>query len=332
MGIPGLGHLSYVQMGRETDYGTPAAATRQFAIVNENVDFVPGFARSASLNNQRSRRGVYPAGQFWRGTMKVELDYEGFLMLLDAVFGTDTFGVKGFATGGGGPPYSHTFTELAYLNSFTLEIIQGDMPVGTCLQVAGAKFRSVTFSVAAVQGEGAILTAEFEVIARAVTPSSVPTTLSNMPADNKILFHHATVIDDGVATSGLIVKSAEFKMTQPTTEAERLGLGSVLIGEPLPNDFMTVSAKFGEEFDSIAQMTAVVAGTPGSPELTFTDVVNSYTFSLRIIEATAVGYSAPITGYGIIESTLSWEGYRSPTNADDSALFVTVVNGEADEV
>ena len=321
----GLGHKSYIQFGRESTWGTAVAATKRTEIVDWNVDLVPGFARDPSLNNQRSRRNVFPAGQFWRGTFKVRLNFLdiGHLTLLDAVFGTSAFGSKGVVTTGAGPTYTHTFKELPLLNSYTVEIIEGDIPSTTqCMRMFGAKFRSITFTVEAVQGEAAFLMAEFEVIAKDVTDSFTRTSALTAAVPSPILFHHATTVDDGINTSGIVVKSARFNMRQPTTEADRLGLGSTLINEPLPNEFMEAMVEFREEFKGVELLQAAKAGTPGSPELLFT---NTHTFQILAAEAIITGYSNPIRGYGLIESTVGWEAY-STNNPTTSPLKVVVVN------
>lgn len=330
----GLGHKSFMQIGRESAYGTQTAATHRMEIMSETVDLVPGFALDASLNDQRERRGVYPAGTFWRGTIRCRMNYLGLGQLLDAVFGTDTFGDLGCTEGGSGPDaYTHEFTVLPVLNSYTIELIEGGIPDATkCVRLLGAKFRSITLHVEAAQSEAGMMTAEFEVIAKSKDDNSgagyAYTGALTAAALEPVLFHHATTIDDGVNTTGIVARSYEIRMQQPTTEADRLSLGSTVIAEPIPSDFMTVTWRIEEDFQDYDLLDAAIAGTSGSPELVLTNA-SSHILTIRSSEAIITSHTNPINDYGIIRSTVEWQAWRSSTNPDSSGLYLGLTNSES---
>lgn len=395
--VPGLGHKSFMQFRREDTYGTAPTlgATNRLEIISQNIQPVVGVIRDPSLNNQPSRRALYKGGYLYRGTIVTRLNYVGMLPLIDAVMGTATYGVAGSAsTGPVSTIYTHVFKEGSLVNSYTIELGEGDIPTGKVQQLKGAKVTGVTIRFTAGNSEAAMLQAEWSILAQDKVSNVTPTAISvagctntgttltraagswyadhvrvgsvisgtgitagttvasitsatvlvasvtgtassaaltftpTAPATAPVLCHQATIVDNGVATSGVALRNAEISIQSNLTE-DRFYAGSANIDEPLRGDFLTSSMRLGMEFNAIAGFDAAKAFTTGSPELKFSDGAgNPSTFTFRMSEASQTEYGNPVEGYGVIMQNMMWEGWRSSSNADTSAMLIQVENTE----
>lgn len=198
MPTPGIGHLSYVQIGRESTFGTAVAATHKLEIVSQSLSPVIGVIRDPSLNNQPSRRGLYKGGQLIRGTIVTRLNYAGQELLWDSLFGTATFGTKGATSVGAGNPYLHPFKEGDLLNSLTLELAEGNIAASTVQRVVGAIVTGVVVRATAGNNESAMLTAEWSFIGVSKGTGATATGALTAATPNPVLYHQAQIIDDGI--------------------------------------------------------------------------------------------------------------------------------------
>jgi len=133
---PGLGHKSYLQIGpKESTYGTYIAPTAKLELMSWDVNPNVGVIQDPSLYSQQSRRALYQGLYTVGGTFKVRLNYEGLLEIFRGIFGnypaptTVETGVR-----------DHFFKEGATLNSYSPEVIIGDVTTNKCFRMLGSKF------------------------------------------------------------------------------------------------------------------------------------------------------------------------------------------------
>ena len=167
--MPGLGHKSYLQISKESVYGTYAASKAKMEIMACTINPVIGTIRDGSLYSSPSRRGIFQGGILYRGTVTVRLNFEGFLPLFEGVFGSYT----GAVVGGETFVRDHTFKEASTLPSYSIEICQGDvLATGKVIRYLGCKIPRMTIRGTAGQGDDGMLTAEFEILAKDMDTNS----------------------------------------------------------------------------------------------------------------------------------------------------------------
>ena len=266
MPVPGLGHRSYLQIGKETTYGTAVAPTARFEIVSATIPPQVGIIQDASLNQAPARRAIYQGGLLYKGTFVVRVNYEGLEELFRAVFG---------ATGYAGSVYSsplnqHTYKESSILPSYTVELSIGDIPTGKVARYVGAKLTDLTIRATAGTGNDAMLMAEVTVLAKDAISDQNPGASLTAPAVMPVLFHQAVVADDGTAdaNSNIRMRGFELSLTQPHAE-DRFYLTSVNPDEPVRSDFLQARWRLTQEYITKTQFDAARAFTTGSPRLLF---------------------------------------------------------------
>ena len=321
--MPGVGFKSYAQIAKMVaTYGeTGVAATKRFEISNFNVAPVIGVIQDASLNNSPSRRGIFEGGKSYRGTFTTRLNFEGLEELFRGVMGGYAFATS-----------THTFKELADLPSYTMEVVIGDIPTGKCFDLYGVKFTGVTLRGSAGQGADAMLQAEWSVIAKDMVSNQTPAVLT-APATNPVIFHSwnsgSAVVDDGTAEAGARVRSLEVSIENPHAE-DRFYMASMNVDEPIRNDFLNVKWKLQQEFVSKTQFDLArvwaASGAEPSPRFVFVGQAGTaYTFEVRSTTTQATEFSAPVEGYGIIMSSVTYEAFWNATDA--SAVVIAIKNG-----
>ncbi len=395
--MPGLGQLSYMQIGKESTFGTGVPATQRLELISSNVQPVIGTIPDPSLYSGVSPRGLFQGGLYFRGTFVVRMNYDGLMELCRGVFGSYSSSTVGTGV------LDHLFKEGATLPSYTMEVCEGGVgtSVTNVFKLTGAKFINVTFRVTAGQGVDAMVQAEFTVLAKdkvsdqsptaqvtvsaissltisgstltrgsgsfvtdgvvvgmtiisasvpvgttvfsvsalSITMSAPGTNGSGVSASFKsldypsvlpVLFHQASTVDDGITTSGSRVRALEVTLEQPHVE-DRFYLGSLNPDEALRNDFLVATLKVTQEFATKAQFDAARAFTQGSPQFKFVHT-SALTggffreFELRANSANITDFSAPVEGYGILISTVTWRAFQDPT--DLSAVVARIRNGQ----
>jgi len=326
--MPGLGHKSYLQIGpKETTYGTYIAPTSKLELISWDVEPNVSVIQDPSLYSAQSRRGLFQGPYSVRGTFVVRLNFEGLLELFRGLFGTYSNSLV--ETG----VRDHTFKEGATLNSYSPEVIIGDVTAGKSFRVLGMKLISMRVSGRAGTGDDAMLQVEFTVLAKDYVSNQTPTGALSFPAVFPVLYHQGITMDDGTADAAGSVRIRSFEVTleQPHTE-DRFYLGSLTMDEPLRQDFLTARWRFEQEFTTLTQWDAARAFTNGSPQLIFQNPTtigstSKREFELRSNKSQLVEMSAPVAGYGVILSTAVWEAYND--TGDATALLARFRNTEA---
>jgi hypothetical protein len=326
---PGMGFKSFLQLGIESTWGTAVAATHKFELISENLTNSIGKILDPSLYNARSRRGRYQGGQIAKGQIKVRANYEGLMMLFDWAMGTATWGSVGGTSSAAPSPYIHTFVEHSYLNSYTLQISKGDMPVGTCFTFPGAKCTGITFAGKAGNGEDAMLTVTLDVISKPGLSSQTPTTNLVLAPIGPILCVQGTAASlkdaSGDTATGLRIRSFEVKLASKCAE-DSYYVGALSADEAIPNDFLDCSWTIEEEFLSKSLWDKAQAFTSGELALVFDNTAN-YNLTLHSGTAYVEDVSVPVSGAGIITQKVT---YGADYNTSDaSALKISNTNTHA---
>jgi hypothetical protein len=328
------GWNSYIQFGREGTYGSDQAATHKLEILSEDIAPKITSIRDPSLYNARSRRGIFQGPFGVGGKFKVRSNYEGLSMLLDWFFGTSTFGavggLPGTPTGTPTSIYPHTFVELPLLNSYTLEVIKGNVAAGTCYQVVGAKCNGLTFAIQATTGDGAMMTTEVDVVGKDVTSDVAVTSSLTLPPVTPILYHQcvaASIKDGSGLTTAARITALEISLSN-NLNPDDYYLGSLTADEPVPIDFITPKWKFTAKYTikTVWDLARTFTGGVGTElQMTFNDalttVPRSLIFHSKYGFLTAVG--VPTTGPGYILQDYEYEPIYDATDVG----CIKVTNG-----
>lgn len=324
--MPGIGSKSYIQIGtKEGTYGNFVTPTKKLEVVSWSIAPNIGVIPDPSLYSAQSRRSLYQGGLTYKGSFVLRLNYEGMLELFRGVFGTGSSTLVGGET----TVRDHVFKEGATLNTYSFEVILGDVPTNKCFRLLGAKLTGLNVKATASSGADGMLTAEFTVIAKDYMSDQTPTGSLSFPTAYPVLFHQASTIDDGTADAPK-VRSFEVSLDNPHVE-DRFYLGSVNIDEPLRSDFLTARFRITEEFSTKTAFDAARGFSSGSPQLIFQGAsigsASKQEFELRMGSAKLVELSQPLEGPSIIIATLTWEGFYDAS--DLTALYARFRNTEA---
>jgi len=86
--MPAMGHKSWLQVAKETFYGTAVAATQRLELIKWSVSQTISSIKDPSLYSGQSVRGVYQGGQNVKGTFTVRCGYEGLEEIMRGCMGT----------------------------------------------------------------------------------------------------------------------------------------------------------------------------------------------------------------------------------------------------
>lgn len=319
----GAGAVSYLQFGREATYKTPVACTHRLGFVSESVK--PNFAviEDPTLTGGLVASTINTIGEQALGPLKFVVDYEGLDMLWDLAFGTNTFGSKG-GTDAGANPYTHTYTEKSYLNSYTFELIEGDVPTGKCQRLVGAKCRGMTWAVEAAASEAGLFQVTLDLVGAYKEENVTPTASLTAPTRVPAYFSHVSVFTDGSGDAAgiTIPTSLEISLINAISENKPFMLGSSTRREPVRNGKVTSTLKFVRDFTSISHLTKLRAGTSVAPVIRFSDGGTRY-MEFTMGTAKVVDHESPVDGPDIIDSTVTIQAINTAGSPDYGMKLVT---------
>lgn len=321
--MAGKGHDHYVQIGRESVWGTDVAATRRFNVVSTDIQPIRGKVRSDAITGNRVRSTIVNGPQLGRMTLELEADYEGQLHIWDAALGTATFAANGGTSSGSGP-YTWTFIQRALFNSYTVEAVT-NIPSGKCDQLVGAKLNRLRFSgsVGLDARPNRIVT---EWIGKQFTNNVTPT--GSLTANSPLLVmpgHLNTgTLEAGTSDAAGTDRLKSWELTLDNKLVERF-YGADTIDEPITDDYADVQFKWTMEFTSKAAIDDYIANTANNVLLKFASGAASIeldTGSGYIV--TPVG--RPINRWGIYTQEFT---YESVHESSYTGLRVIVINSES---
>src|SRR6267142_1829412 len=213
--MPGFGNKSYIQFAAESGYAVGGAtATDKLEVISMNVDPVIGVIPDPSLYNAQSRRALYQGGLYYKGQFLVRTNYEGLNELLRAVTGLYSGGVVGGET----VVFDHIFKEGQTLKTYRIQMVEGDVPTTKCQVLVGAKVTDLTIKGKAGTGADAMLTCQFNVVARDKLDNQSLVGSPAFPATLPVIFHQSVTLNDGMADTvpGLALCTMSCAVASPT--------------------------------------------------------------------------------------------------------------------
>jgi hypothetical protein len=273
--------------------------------------------KDESMTGSLVARDIVNVGERAEGSIEGYLQYNELLMFLDGLFGTDTYGSSGGVTSGTNP-WTHVFTDRELFNSYTMELIEGNIPSTKCQRILGGKIGSITIS-----GEAAgIVKYKIDVIGKQKVVNQTPTGALTAATPSYVLTSHSTatsVDGSGDAAADQIIKSFEFTMDN-SLDASREDAGSSQILEPLRNGLTVARLKLRREFHTISALSAYIAATNQAPLLNFTS--GSLQFQIEMNTARLVGEDHGVNSLGIAYQETELEAILTST----TGAKITVIN------
>lgn len=324
MATPGVGHLSYVQIAKQTAVATAGTASHRYELISWNVPSITGAARDRSLNSSAvSRRSLSPVGLLHKGSFTVRANYEGAPMLWNLA--TTLLGARS----GTVSPYTYTFKESSRYQRSTIFLVPGASTIGSVQQLVyvDSYITGVTVRCGAGSGDDSMMTWEFDFVSPTMTQStSAPTSLTTA-TPRPISFNHANTYDMGLgaAPSDTRIRNFEVSFKQPFSE-DRFYVGSLTADSGLRTDFATCQWRFTSELQTSSAWDAVAnSSTNLAPVLTFTEPgATGRSFQIKSSSAMVTEYSNPIESYGVIQQNMTMEAAYN--TGDASAIVATIVD------
>ncbi len=347
---PWRGSKTYINVARQTAFGTPAAATAaayiKLEVIDITIDGEQGQVADPSLNSTgRTPRSILPVGRIYRGKFRTRANYSGHGTLFKAFYGNASWVTAA------GPPVTATFVESPNgSDPYTIEVfggIAGSSTVG--IMLSDVTITGVTIRCEAGTSASAALTYEWTFIATTLTTSRTMTSASGVPTVEPVLFHHVTTTQDAGFGDGANIsgwRSLEINYNFPFDES-RYFFGYAQPFQPYQNGLGTCSWKLGVEVGSQAAYTAfAAAATTNAPVIRFgrtasgtvpgvgpsattptTGAANNYIqFSSSYTLMTKV--STPVTNYGLVTGQIEYTcGYSS---TDSAAMKTVIASGDTE--
>lgn len=321
--MPGFGHDCYIQIGRESVWGTDVAATRRFNVLSAELNAIRGKVRSNVLTGNRTRSAIYKGPQLGRAVIELEADFEGQLHLWDALQGTGTYGANG-GTSSGTNPYTWTFIQRALFNSYSMELVT-NIPSGKADQLLGAKLNKLTFS-GEVGLDSPPCRIRTEWIGKAATTNVTPTGALSANAAQPIMPGHISTgtFDSGTSDAAGSDRLKSWEITVDNKLAERF-YGADTIEEPLADEYADVSYKWTMEFTSKTAIDEYLSNALTAPAFKFASGSASLEFG------SGSGYivtpvDRPVDRWGILTQTFTVEPVHESTY---TGLRVIAINTES---
>lgn len=335
MASPGLAYKGFFQFGRESAWDTVVAATHRIPFLSMKVKVDHGRIVSRAMNGKKSPTAVYVGGKRWRATVELELTYTGFLLLIDGLMGTATFGANGGATTGpSGSDYTHTFRQKDLHNSFTVEFGMGDVPTTKCERGSGGKLIEATISGGgSLEGADAVITARLTFVGGTYTDNETPTSPPTVVATDPVMFSHCTVEEDGtnddLTPANVEIRKFALTVKNPLADGRFILGSSPVIHEPIRNRRIEdgVVLEIDQEFRTRTALASYfLTYATGAPNLKFVSGSKSIEFLIPV----AFLRTSPehdVEGDDIMNQKLVWHGLDDGSN--DSALTIIVINTQA---
>lgn len=324
MASPGINAKSYMQWGREATWGTAVAATKRLGILSHTVEQDITQKHLDTLTGTMVKTGIVNVNERASGDIELYGTYNDLMMFIDGVMGTATFGSNGGADTGSNP-YTHTFTNGKEFNSsFTIELIEGNIPASQCQRLVGAKITKLVLKGTA----GEICTMTLSVVAQKKQTGQTPTAALTANASILILASHAGTSDNGSGSDSaadIVIKS--FEMTiDAGLDDKRMDCSSAYIIEPIRNGLTTAKLKMTQEFRTKSAMDDYIAATSRAPDLKLVSSPSSLNFIMAAAKIVSLKHSQD--GFGIWTEDIELEALEASAGAT-SSLTVTNVNAQA---
>jgi hypothetical protein len=319
MASPGIGAKSYLQWGREVTWATVAVATKRIGILSQNFEQVVTQVPDATLTGSIIQRGIINVAEKCVGTVEAYMTYNELMMFWDGVMGTATYGSNG-GVDTGANPFSHTWaTEKEFYNSFTLELIEGNIPSTKCQRVLGAKVKMITVSGDA----GGIVKVKIDFVGQKMQTNQTPTGALSAAAPILTLTSHGVSMTDGSATDAaadIVIKHFEYTI-EAGLDDSRFDCSSYYILEPIRNGVSKATIKVNKEFRTKSAMDDYIAGTLRTPILNLVRDSN-YELDFKIDSAVVKKAKSDVNGFGILFEEVELESIENVSGGSHGCVAV----------
>lgn len=329
MAYPGIGFKSYMQLAKESTWGTDLASLWKMPVLFIRPEPGASIIKSENLFGTITRGAMYKGPQLPRVTVGFEVNYESeaFMLLLDLAMGTQAYGAIGAqTTGPSGGVYTHVFKNEEFINSATLELVEGNIAASTAQQLVGAKIEELTLEVAWAQDNSCILRGTVVFVGKTYSTGATPTGGTTVPQSNyPMLFSHIGTKDVGATTTPTL-RSMTFKIKNNL--AMRPNLGSLYQDEPVRGGFVDLSFDFSCDFTSTQALAEFIAATQGSPQIAFANSIGNDTFTIDMPKGYITAHDHAVEGPGVLEQKFTWEAIDDAASPS-SGVTLTLANAIA---
>lgn len=320
----GQGNKSFITIGIETAFadGTSrpptGAGSYKLEIISGNLDPNIGTIPSRSLYSGVARRGFYQGGLGYAGRFLIEGRYQGIGRLLYSAYGSVA------TTGPVSSVYTHTYKEAPNPPSLVIELSEGDMPAGRVKRIIGAYVTDFVLRGVAGQGDDALLTCEFGILAKDVQLDQTPTSVSAFAPLVPWLFHESTsaTLDGSTETQANQVMH-ELTMTLANKYEERYKFGSLSPAQPIRNDYIDANWQITSDFIGILAAQNARSFATVAPKLVLAHVNDSVEFRSQGCKPRE--YGNPVEGYGPLLMNMTFDAFND-TTGDNSSMVCVLKN------
>lgn len=250
---PGLGHKSTLRIAKESSYGVAATtATAKYDVVNFSIDPNQSVMEDPNVNTDGgSPRDILQGLQFYTGSFRIALGYEGFEEMLRFLMPTYSSAVVDTVV-------DHTYKEINDAPGYTFEHSMGDIPTGKVTRLLGVLCTGYRFNIQGAQGDGGLLILDVDFAA--ATLADDQTGMGGTPTVDNILkvpFHQldrtlsaGDLLDgSGLAENVIFPRGLSLDASFPH-EPQRQYLGSVNADSPVRNGPYSFRIEVDYEWDS----------------------------------------------------------------------------------
>lgn len=296
----GFGYNSYIGVGTEGTYGTPATRTVFVEHNGETLaqadDVIEG---NSVYRSEQDVDNFTQARKTVGGNFTLDVRYEGA-----EKFVLQAMGTSATTTMITGSAYKHIFS------------LADDLPVGLCLEVDrdvsnflyhGVKINTMTLS----QDNTGILNASFDVICE--DEGTVAATTPSFSTTDYFMFDDAVVAYDGTTQA---IKSLSLSLNNSLT-TDRYQFGSRLTKEPERSGRIEVTGDMEVEFDGTINWSRFKDAGTGSLSATYTGATISGTaanlFVIKCPHVRLSGGVPNVSDSGMISVTVPFKAYADGT-------------------
>lgn len=325
VGPPGFGFQGYIQYKRENPWGTYIAPTKRVPFYSCNVKPMVDRAEPVFLDGTLANSPIITGAQWVEVDISLPLSYSNHDLIWDFIMGTATYGSDGGVISGGPTPYTKTWSAFqAFLNSFAMEVVRGNIPTGKCERVTGLKVMTATLKcVASENAADMIMKLDLKLVGKQDLNNQTPTVVSTQgQLLDWINFTHMTVMTDAAQVSTAAI-TRDWELQIDTKAKKRIFLeGSGFISEPQRAGKPSATLTVTREFQSKSALDAFINNSTGYVESKFqlSALANIDIIFYGALKSTP---EAPMSNDGWIEQKLIW---RNQDGGAQDTLQVVIQN------
>ena len=318
-----FGRNAFISVLEETTYGTLATGSfTDMRLVSTSLQKTIERSRKTHLNQGSAGfvRSTFDAFNITGGNITGPLHYAGNGAILK--------GALGDVNSSAGPaPYTHTFTVLPNLPSYSIKVHRGAAQSGDKSRenFLGCVVSTLTISCAA--GEEAQFGAE--IIAQDASARASDSSTASFPTTALPILHHQS---SDLTWDGNTYKVRSFEIVIDNKIERRNNLGSQLTEEPNTSDVREVRMSITADLeDDVIYNDAITTPTAEASDVVLTMTgTGDDQMVFTIYEAVLEEYSDAISTFGRIERTFTFLG--TVDSSGNEAIKIEMTNSNANAI